>query len=337
MGSVTLIAEWGQSHLGRLDLALRQVAITKAAGWDVYKTQLFDPDLLCGPTAKRYWHEGLGGSASQRETFVDNGFLSLEDLLVVKATCDAEGVVFCATPFDLPSVDLLEDLEVKLVKVASADLTFHHLLRRVAKMHVPIVLSTGAAKLSEVVRAVDVLEQAGVADLTLLSCTLSYPTTPSQAHLRRMGTLAKLGHRVGYSDHTTITATACAATALGAAVLEKHCTLGTVGSPCPDDSMAIGPEGMAEYLDLAIYGAAMRGDKAFYPRSSELAARDQARRSAHAAYDIAAGEALDPVDLIWKRPAVGGYTPDQEDELVGRRLKHPVTAGEQITEAHLSL
>jgi len=330
-----LIAEFGQSHQGKLSLALEQVDATAEAGWQWYKTQLFDPDELCGPTASRYWATWLGGEESQAQTFKANGMLTLEELAVVKERCEYVGVGFLCTPFTLRAVDQLEELGVDAYKVASADLTFHALHRKVARTGKLAFVSTGAGTLLEVHRALDHYDYENVVPLV---CTLSYPTADQDAHLRRIETVRKLTRVVGYSDHTTDLDTGLAAAAMGYAYLEKHCTI-TPNTHVPDDQMAIWDVGhMRYYAHQAAKGYAFRGTHHLVPFPQEEAARQQARRSAHAAVDLKPGDVLSEDNVLWKRPGADQYAfaPDMEDALYGRVARTCVPAGLQILDSDVS-
>lgn len=325
-----LIAEWGQTHLGSLELARAQAEVTARVGWHYAKWQLFDPARLAGPTAVRYWDPALGGSASQRETFEDNGNLQPAEWMDLFLYCRRLGVHPLVTPFDLEAVDQLERWGVSAYKIASADITYERLLKKVAATRKPVFLSTGASTLYEVERA---LEHFDDTQVTLLACTLSYPTAPEDANLGRIRGLRELmGSKatVGYSDHTRILETAYGAALMGAEVLERHVTVGN--SICPDDQMALDWRSMENYARMAELGQKMRGQTMLRPVEAEIPAREQARRSAHYARDLPSGHVLRVEDLIYKRPALGGYTADYL--IVGHELGQNVKEGEQALPLH---
>lgn len=329
-----LVAEFGQSHLGSLEKAKEQVLAAKAARWTHCKWQMFDPSRLCGPTAVRYWDRRLGGSESQEATFRQNGDLKPEEWWELAAFCESEGLEFVCTPFDLEAVDFLEELGVATYKIASADITYHRLLEKVANTGKAVILSTGASYASEIKDAVTFF---AYNELTLLACSLNYPTATRDAHLARMESLRVLvpWARVGYSDHTTGVETGLAAAAMGADLLEKHCTVALHYAPwnAPDDQMALRPDMMRRYAELAHLGADLRGSSLSAPSPVEDAARAQARRSAHAAQDLPIGHTIGRADIVFKRPAAGGI--EEEYRVVGRALKVPAEAGTQLTEEQL--
>lgn len=322
---IEIVSEWGQSHRGDLATAIHQAEIAKETGCTWTKWQMFQPDRIAGPGARRYWDPALGGAESQLETFHTNGNLAPEGWQELKAMCDVIGIGFLATPFDLEAVDTLEALNVEAYKVASGDVTFRQLLHKIAATGKPVFLSTGACHLEEVEQALIWLEPCQV---TLLACALTYPCPPEQANISRIQTLACMTERVGYSDHTLGPWTALAAVGAGADVLEKHCTLG--GDGVPDDRMALQPAQLANYVHLARFGEALRGSDDIAPALAEWPAREGARRSLHAAYDFEVGHTFEPGDFVYLRPA-GPYAPADEDRLFGGRATGPIAAGTQIT------
>lgn len=323
---IEVIAEWGQSCGGNLDTAMAQAHATREAGCAWAKFQTFHPDRLVSPNAGRYWDPTLGGFASQRATFLANGMLNDTDWRTLAEYCHSLGVGFMSSPFDLEAVDLLVAAGARAFKIASGEITHRQLLQLVAQTGLPVYLSTGAATLTEISRALDWLRPA---EVTLLACTLAYPTLEGDANLGRIETLRRLyPNPVGYSDHTLRCDTSMAAVALGATVLEKHATLSSDGA-VPDDKMALDPAGLRTYVKYALLGESLRGNAAVAPSDAEQAARAGARRSLHAAVNIPAGKTLQLDDFVCLRPA-GPFNPADVGGLVGKTAARDIVAGQQI-------
>ena len=325
---IDIVAEFGQSHGGRLSTAMVQAATAKDAGCSYVKWQTFAPERLVSRTAGRYWSEHLGGAASQYQTFVDNGMLKPYDWKTLGDYCRTLGVGFMSSPFDLEAVDLLVDAGVDAFKLASGAITHRQLLQKVAATGKKVFLSTGAADEHEIEQALDWLCPS--TDVTLLACTLAYPCPDGHANLARIQALDYFGWPVGYSDHTLRTDTALAAVCAGASVLEKHCTLDEEGS-VPDDKMALNPVRLRQYVEYAQLGERMRGGQyvGVEPSEVEMSARAGARRSLHAAVDIPAGKTLQVDDFVCLRPG-GPFAPADVDVLVGRTAARGISAGDQI-------
>lgn len=325
---IQVVAEFGQSCAGSLDTAMTQAAVARDAGCTYVKLQTFQPERLCSPLAPRYWQETLGGQATQFDTFKANGMLKASDWKILADYCHDIGIGFMSSPFDLEAVDLLVDAGVDAIKIASGEITHRQLLELVAQTGLPVVLSTGASSQIEIERAIGWLGHDR--RITLLACTLSYPCADEDAELCRIEALRWdfPCHVAGYSDHTTRTDTALAAVVAGADMLEKHCTLDAQGD-VPDDKMALEPGRLRQYVAYAQLGEKMRGTGSLDASEAELAARAGARRSLHAAYNIAAGEVFRPDAFVCLRP-VGPFAPDDDRLLFGRVAARAIVAGQQI-------
>ncbi len=327
MASVEVIAEWGPPR--SLEYALEQAQATKEAGADWAKWQLLHPARLCSPDAARYWDRRLGGAMVQRDNFrIDP--LKRADWGELRKACEAEGIGFLVTPFDLGAVDVLAVYGARAFKIASGDITYRQLIERVAEYGRRVFLSTGASTEVEIERALTWL---GGCDVTLLACDLVYPCPEERAQLHRIERLATaFGLPVGYSDHTVEVWTAEDAVDHGATVLEKHCTLDRNGGT-PDDRMALLPAQLEEYVHLAknTRRGPLREPPIVAPTRWERAARVQARRACYAKVALPPGHALTFADVSALRPCpVGALEPWQIDRRV---LSRPVRAGELLMEA----
>lgn len=329
MNDIQVIAEFGQSARGDLNVAIDQAFAAKAAGCYAVKYQTFRPDRLVSKDAARYWDPALGGSDTQLATFEQNGMLTTDQWRALKEACDNIGIVFLSSPFDLEAVELLDDLDVAAIKIASGEITHKQMLQKVAATGRPVILSTGGANPREIYRALDWLAGCPV---SLLACDLVYPCPPERANLSRIeGLMGFPVSAVGYSDHTPLTTTALAATVLGATILEKHCRLDESDGVCPDDQMALRPAELKEYCRLAQLGASMKGIP--YPGCSdaERPAKVGARRSLHAAKYFRKGHIFSASDFVCLRPGDGAYEPADVDRLVGRKAARAIRVGTNLT------
>lgn len=322
-----VVAEWGQTNRGSVEIACRQAQATKTAGAWGAKWQLLRPETLTAGYAPAYWTHAAPGER-QFDTFCRNGIIDYGAWREVREECDRLGVAFLATPFDLDAVEALDQLDPDAIKVASGDITYHDLLRAVAATGRDVFLSTGASHPHEIAAALGIL---GFARTTLLACDLVYPCPEDQANLARIPVLAEWAGdgAVGYSDHTLSPTTALAAAAVGATLLEKHCTLDPDG-PVPDDRMGLTPDLLAAYVDWAEDGERLRGIGTIVPSEAEGAARVGARRAWHAIRDLPGGYEIRDGDVAALRPCPAGCV-GVDQQVDGYRLKQDVKAGEPLT------
>ena len=337
-GRVYVIAEAGVNHNGSLELAQRLVDIAADAGADAVKFQTFRAEELAGADAPKaeYQKRTSGAAQSQLEMLraLELGREAYEEL---RERCTARGLAFLSTAFDAASLDMLLDMGMQAIKVPSGEITNLPLLRhigaRAGDADLPVILSTGMCTLDEVGDAVGALTRAGTprGALTLLHCNTQYPTPFEDANLLAMRTLAEAfpGCAVGYSDHTPGIPCAIAAAALGAAVVEKHCTLDR-SMPGPDHAASIEPDELAEMVAgiRAVELALGTGEKA--PTASERGNIAVARRHLVAARAIAAGEAFSPDNVAARRTKAGGLSPMRWDDVMGTAAPRAFAAGEAI-------
>lgn len=331
-----IIAEAGVNHGGDVDRACRLVREAALCGADAVKFQTFRADALVTADAPcaAYQQRQAGGAVTQRAML---RALELDEAAHhrLRVAADEAGIEFLSTPYDEASADLLERVGVARYKLASGDLTHLELQRHVAGKGRPMIVSTGMASLDEVAAAVSAAKDVGNDDLTLLHCTSAYPADPADANLRALTTLAeRFGLPVGYSDHTVGNATACAAVALGARVVEKHFTLDR-DLPGPDHRASIEPEELARLVaDLREVASALgSGEKG--PQAAEQEARALARRGLWPARSLEAGRVLAAEDLVVRRPA-RGLAASALEGVLGRRLRTRLDTHDPLREEHLA-
>jgi N-acetylneuraminate synthase len=360
--SVLVIAEAGVNHNGDPALASRLVDAAAHAGADMVKFQTFDARKLASARASKaaYQARTTGGSESQLEMLLrlQLPYAAHHDLV---ARCAQRGIGFLSTPFDADSLRFLTaDLGLDTLKLGSGELTNAPLLLEAARSGARLILSTGMGTLAEIEEALGVLAfgmtrtaqaapsraafHAALLDrdaraalsgrVVLLHCTTEYPAAVEEANLRAMDTMAAaFGLEVGYSDHTEGDATAIAAVARGATVVEKHFTLDRT-LPGPDHMASIEPAGLARLVTSIRQVELALGDGCKLPGTAEIANRQVARKSLCAARDLPAGTLLALEDIAVKRPGTG-LSPFELWNLVGQRLNVALAADDPIDRANL--
>lgn len=322
-----IIAEIGVNHEGNMDLAKELIRQAKAGGAHAAKFQAYKADKIASVHSPAYWDTSKESTQSQHQLFKKYDGFGPREYEELAAYCQAVGIDFSSTPFDLDAVDFLAPL-VPFFKVASADITNIPLLRKVASIGKPVILSTGASSLPEIEYAVEILARAGCKDLALLHCVLNYPTPAENAQLSAIKSLKRaFPHMaIGYSDHvvpdTTISALE-AACFLGAVILEKHFTHNKA-LPGNDHYHAMNELDLARFNEKLRYHRALLGSP-IRDLTAEAPARLHARRSIVAARDIRAGEIITEQMLIPKRPG-HGISPVHWDEVVGRTARVDIEA-----------
>lgn len=324
-----VIAEIGVNFNGDLELAKRSIDMAVGAGAGAVKFQTFRAEEFIADPQLTYTYTSQGKEVTEQAVAMFKRLeLKTEWHKELSDYAAARGSLFLSSAADPISADLLKKVGVPALKIASEDLINVPLLRHVAGLSMPVILSTGMADEWEVDRAVEILSPCP--SLLLMHCTSLYPTPPQEANLARMTSLAlRYGLPVGYSDHTMGSDAAAAATALGALMIEKHFTIDKT-LPGPDHAMSADPRELAELSERARRISAMIGSQEIAPSPGERIARQDFRRSIVAARKLKAGALLALGDMAVKRPHTGLH-PFEMDSLVGKTLKQDLDADQQIT------
>jgi N-acetylneuraminate synthase len=240
----------------------------------------------------------------------------------------ANGITPFSTPFDLNSVDFLEDLGCTLYKVASLESSDLNLIKYIASTKKPIIISTGATTFDEVADAVEACHSVGNSKITLLVCTSSYPANPEDANLGRLGLLKKtFGTEVGLSDHTLSNGVAIAAIALGASVIEKHFTISR-NDGGPDSAFSIEPGELKTLVSQGTDAWLSIGHETWTTADSERESR-RLRRSLYVTKNVAAGDVLSPTNIAAVRPGFG-ISPKYIEFVLGKKFSDNFSAGTPV-------
>ena len=319
MEKVYIIAEAGDNHNGDFNTALKLVDVAKRAGADCVKFQTFVTEEIISKYAEmaEYQKKNTGKEESQFE-MVKRLELSFDEFRKIKEYCDRVGIQFLSTPFDLKSVDFLNELGVPFFKIPSGEITNYPYLIKIAHTGKPVVMSTGMCEPDEILAAINVLEKNGSGEITLLHCNTEYPTPLKDVNLYAMRTMKKMfGKKVGYSDHTKGIEVPVAAVALGACVIEKHFTLDK-NMPGPDHKASLEPDELGRMVKNIRNIEIALGDGVKRVSESERKNIAIARKSIVARRNIQEGEILTEENLSVKRPGTG-INPMQWMEVLGTR------------------
>ena len=317
MKKVIIIAEAGVNHNADINKAKQLIDVAAESGADYVKFQTAVPHLVVtkGGTMADYQIQNLGLKESQLE-MTKKIHLPLSDFEYLAEYAHKKNIKFASTPFDLLSIDTLSRLNMDFFKIPSGEITNYPYLVKIAKIGIPIILSTGMA-------TIKVLNDNGASKdkITILHCNTEYPTPMEDVNLKAMLHIQReIGVSVGYSDHTLGIEVPIAAVALGATVIEKHFTLDK-NLPGPDHKASLEPDELKAMvsairnIEKAIGGSGLKEVSV-----SEAKNKSIARRSIVAAINIVQGETFTAENLIVKRPGTG-ISPMLWNEVIGKTAK----------------
>ena len=197
---VYVIAEIGLNHNGDVELAKRLIDVAADAGADAVKLQKRTPELATPAHMRDVERETPWGTMTYLE-YRRRVELDREQYIEIGDHATLRGLTWFASPWDEPSVDFLESLNVAAYKVASASVTDLALLRAIGATGRPVILSTGMSTLEQVDAAVAAL--AADDRLIVLHATSTYPMPAEEANLRMIPVLGARypGVPIGYSGH----------------------------------------------------------------------------------------------------------------------------------------
>ena len=322
MNIVFIIAEAGVNHNGRIEIAFDLIDAASRSGADAIKFQTFKADKM----ASRYAEKANYQKKNTKETESQLGMLKRYELdeenhkELIKY-CKKLNIQFISSPFDLDSIDLLNRLSLKILKIPSGEITNLPYLKKIGTLNKELIVSTGMADLGEIEDAIDILVNSGtpISKITVMHCNTEYPTPYSDVNLNAMLTIkaAFSGIKVGYSDHTLGIEIALAAVALGASVIEKHFTMDRKMKG-PDHKASLEPDELKAMVKAIRNIEMAMGSGIKKPSESEKINIPIARKSIVAACNIKRGDQFTLENITVKRPGTG-ISPMQYEKLLGKR------------------
>lgn len=319
------LAECSHNHMGSLPLAMEMVRLAAEAGAQGVKFQRRGTSTYLGLYDSG--DEDLREYARMRATreFREADYRRLRD------HAHAHGLAFIATAFDDESADFLARVGLDAFKIASGDITNTPLLRYVAKLGLPMIVSTGGCDMVDVERAVAVLNQTG-AEYALLHCSSSYPCSADDANLQVIATYRrKFAVPIGFSSHLHRDQWAwgsVAAHMLGAQLQEWHMSI-TPTIANGEHLFALTPTELSLLVSTLRTLRTALGDGTKRRLASEQTGIT--RLGKHLAYGRAlpACHVMAEGDFAVIAPGKG-VPPNQAEGLSGGILTRPVEAGEDV-------
>ena len=321
-----LIAELSANHNGDINRAYKIMEEAKKAGADAIKLQSYTHETITIDCDSEEFqiHGGLWDGQTLYELY-KGAHMPWEWHKPLFEKAKELGITIFSSPFDFTAVELLEELGAPAYKIASFELVDLPLVARVAKTGKPMIMSSGMANKQDIQDAVDCARQNGCAELIVLHCVSGYPAPSDEYNLK---TIADISERYnvlsGLSDHTIDNATAVAAVALGACVIEKHVTMDRDGGGA-DDSFSLEPKELAQLCKDCKTAWQSLG-KVNYEQTAAEKVNTKFRRSLYVVENITAGEKFSVDNVRSIRPGFG-LAPKYFDEILSHKAKHNISRG----------
>ncbi|MBQ9590219.1 MAG: pseudaminic acid synthase [Butyrivibrio sp.] len=326
-----IVAELSGNHNGDYNRAVEIIHAAAEAGADAVKLQTYTADTITIDCNKP-WFMTSEGSLWEGRTLHDlykEAYTPWEWHEGLMKEAHNLGLECFSSPFDPTAVDYLENLNVPAYKIASFEINDIPLIRKIAKLHKPMIFATGIAYEEDIKLALDTCKEEGNENVILLKCVSAYPTPYSMVNLRMMQYLQdEYNCLTGLSDHTLGSVVATGSIALGGKMIEKHLTLDRSAGGV-DDAFSMEPAEFAEMVkNVRIMEQALGSYK--YEISDKQAAERRLSRSLFVVKDINAGDLITPENVRSIRPGNGLHTKYYE-EVLGMTAIHDIEKGTPLS------
>lgn len=320
-----IIAEIGNNHQGDISLAKKLVDHAIEAKVDCVKFQMRNMKSLYKDSGKGSVSADLG--AQYTLDLLLQFQLKNDELIEVFDYAKSKGVIPLCTPWDLGSLEVLEEYGMEAYKVASADFTNFELLEAISATGKPFFCSTGMSSEKEIKETTQFLDSLN-ANYVLLHCNSTYPTPFKDVNLKYITRLKKItGALVGYSGHERGISVPVASVALGACVIEKHLTVDR-SLEGTDHKVSLLPDELKSMVTQIRQVEESLGSDSD-PREitqGELINRENLAKSLVATRDIQLGELISR-DMIEIKSPGQGLQPNRLNELIGRKANRAIKQG----------
>lgn len=317
-----IVAEISGNHCGSIERAKLLIKAAKEAGADAVKTQCYEPDTITLDINRPDFivQSGLWQGRTLYELY-GKACTPLGWHPELYSFAKEQSIPIFSSVFDRSSVDLLEHLGCPAYKIASFEVVDTPLISYATRTKKPLIISTGLASDREVIDA----NLASEKRAAFLHCTSEYPGDVQNANLSRISHLDRILHfnnPIGISDHTLGYAVPIAATALRAAIIEKHLKLAS--SKSEDKDFSLSPDEFS-----AMVTAVHMTYEAMKFRVSESNGARQFRRSLYAVADIEEGEEFTSKNIRSIRPGYGA-PPKMIHRMLGQKAEKSYRKGDRL-------
>nr|WP_315100995.1 pseudaminic acid synthase [uncultured Catonella sp.] len=322
-----IIAEMSGNHNMDFNRAVKIIEEAKKSGADAIKVQTYTADTITLKCDNELFqiNQGTIWDGTTLYELYKEAYTPWEWQPKLQKIALELGMDFFSSPFDFISVDFLEEMSVPAYKIASFEITDIPLIKKVASLGKPVIISTGIARLTDIELAIDTCKNVGNENIILLKCSSAYPTPYEDINLKTIPSMSEtFDCLVGLSDHTMGSAVATASIALGAKVVEKHFTLKRSDGGV-DSKFSMEPKEFKEMVENIRNVEKALGSVTYELTNKEEAER-QHSRSLFITKDMKKGDILTENNLRSIRPAAGLHT-KYYYELLGKKVNRDLKLG----------
>ena len=322
-----IIVELGINHNGKFSIAKAIINKAKEAGAEIIKHQTHLPEFEMSEEAKK-----IIPVHTKKNIFkiISDCSLSEKDEIKLKKYIENKKMIFISTPFSREASNRLNKMNVPAFKIGSGECNNYPLIDHICRFRKPIILSTGMNDISQIKKAVRIIEKYKI-PYALMHTTNLYPTPYNLIRLNALNQLKKAFPNavLGLSDHTGDNYTSYAAIAMGASIIEKHFIDNKNKRKGPDISASIDYKQLKELIEgCNKIHRSIPGEKK--PVKEELSTMKFAFASVVSIKNIKKGEKLSYRNTWVKRPGNGDFLAKDLKKLIGRFVNKNIRNNIQI-------
>ncbi len=325
--SIFIIAELSANHGGDIEIAKKTILAAKEAGADAIKLQTYTADTMTIDCDNEHFTLSSGTIWDGKTLYnlYEEAYTPWKWHSELFDYARGLGLIIFSTPFDKTAVDLLEQLDVPVYKVASFEIMDIDLVEYIASKGKPIIMSTGVASLTDINDAVNACKRMGNNQIILLKCTSAYPAQIEDANLKTIQNMKDtFGVEVGLSDHTLGITVPILSVAMGAKVIEKHFILDK-SIETPDSSFSLDKVEFTQMVN-AVRDAEKALGKVDYEMTDKKKKNRIFSRSLFVVKDIKKGEIFTSENIRTIRPGYG-LAPKNINKILGKKSKFDIKRG----------
>ena len=328
-----IIAEIGVNHNGKLSLAKKLIDASIESGVNAVKFQkrdlksLYRKESLENPNSESQGFEILLAELQEVE-LTKNGYMEIIDY------CKKKKITFLCTPWDMPSVDFLEELDIVAYKISSGDMTNFPLIKYVSKTRKPMIISTGMSKIEEIEKMVSFVKEQNI-PFVILHANSTYPSPIESLDLNLIPEFRKkFDLLVGFSGHEIGIIGSITAANMGAVIIERHITLDKTMKGL-DHSSSLEPNKFKEMVSLIRLSEKAKGKPIKKMTRAEVLQREVVSKSIVCVLDICKGEIFSDKNIEAKGPEKG-LSAQYFFDIIGKKSPRDIKCGEYVLEEDMN-
>ncbi len=330
-----IIAEIGVNHNNNLNFSKKIIDFCVSENVQAVKFQTYKADTLAKKnTPKVFYQKKNKNDKENHFEMLKKLELSKRDHIILKEYCEKKKIEFISTPYDVESAKFLISLKLKIIKVASADLTDYFLNDFLSKTKKKIILSTGMSTIENIRDTLKIYKKNDNSNISLLHCVSNYPCSNSSLNLNNLETLKKFGYEIGFSDHSRDHLPSAIAISKGAQIIEKHITLDN-NLPGPDHKSSLNLKDFKKFLHQIRKANTMLGH---YNRTIQEEEKEMlyiSRKSPYYKENFLKNKKIKKNDIAMLRPYTGFQFKDYQ-KIIDKKLKRNVKKNQKVSINHFS-